>query len=100
MLGQDVAFEVHRCAGVVLAERGVAIRMWNDGHRQHVAFERGDGQADPVYGDGPFVNEKWIEFAGHADAEPPVLVSNASIDRNSPGPSTWPCTIWPFSRAV
>ena len=75
VFGQDVALQVYAGTGAVSAEGGVAEGVGNDGHTEHAAFERGDGEADAIDGDGSFVYQVRIELGGDANAQPPVVIA-------------------------
>src|SRR5207245_11052638 len=63
------------------AERRVLVGVGNDGYAKNSGFERRDGQADAVDGDGAFEDQITIELGGHANFEPPVLIAKV-LERN------------------
>src|ERR1017187_1418347 len=56
VLGEDVTFDVDAGAGTIAGQRGIAVRVRDDGDAERIAFERSDGEADAVDGDGAFVD--------------------------------------------
>ena len=68
--------------------------------REHAAFERGDRQADAVDRDRALVHQVRIELVGTRMRSHQLSSPSAPAHRNSPVPSTWPCTMWPLSRPV
>src|SRR5215472_10333210 len=73
VFSQDVALEVHRVAGLSVADVGVVIGVRNDGHFRDAIVPPRDGEADAVNRDRSLRNDVACQLIGDFDAVPPVF---------------------------
>ena len=79
VLGHNIDFQVHRCAGLVLADYGLLQRVRDDRNRNRPARSNpGDCQTHAINGYGPFFNRVYKNFLGHLDGQKAVAEIFAS----------------------
>src|SRR5918993_634877 len=82
VLGDDVDLEVHGVTGLLEAERGAGEGLRDQRDDEALVLELGDGQGDPVDGDGSVEHDVAPDVRGQRDLdEVPVFTGRAADDR-------------------
>src|SRR5260221_9660660 len=74
-----IAFEVHRVAGLAVADVGVLVGVGNHRDFGDIVLPAGHGEADAVNGDGALENDVASEIGGHLHSEPPVFAFGSEM---------------------